>query len=820
MKFNRAFAVTASSLILVACGGGGGGGGPSYTKPSISPTVPPVVAPTSPVPFAAPVLAGVVNPLVTSTYHTSIVETFNADLQNTGVQSVIVAGRESTTSQTATDWKSSAISLFGWNNGTFQNLTSQWFSGTDNIVLGTEPSIRFGNFTGNGYNSMFVAPGTDGNVPVSSAEIFVNNGTSFTRKNIDFGYNIWSHDSTTFRWNGVDNIVTLDYGPNTTFIFGSPTGNFVSKSVNNWGMGGSSIAAGNFLGNGTTTFVVADTGNLVYSTRLFNWNYDGNTVSVTDIGALPMPIFEQAQYNGILPETNAQNGNRSHNIRAMAWNFDNNFANTSLYGATDVVIVSRPSRSGNASAGWPVGSAIQFLQNDGHGNFTDVTNQYVVGYDRTKQASYNPFLMDLTGSGLIDIVLPAPDATQILMQTSDHKFVSSYATVLTDFQNQVASIQGITKDGPGQVTFVKGPNGNLYLLEMLDVNLSNVNGGVSQKAIYLSMVGNQNSTSASATVNLIKQTWPYMSSAQVNSTLVSTGTYYYGALIVDPTAALNPVGSVTMPLASGHAVALNGYLNGVNLNGAANQVQVFDQIGRNYSINLQSSNINVTNYWGFNTEIVDQHQLSSHTEYLINGNVANLPVSSTNSIRVGSDPKNFTVGTPAFNLGRNWQMNVQYTTLAFNPWIQFGGVYGAISDSTTTELVTTYKNESWTSQLGLLYNTTNITPGLITSVGNMVGAWAETGYRSLNEKGNGFGIYAGVKPVILSGNVEAKLPTSVDNQGNIHYTSTTLNVQNPVNSYVRLIYTGELDKFINYTLGGILVDNGQFRLQALMRVNF
>ena len=55
-------------------------------------------------------------------------------------------------------------------------------------------------------------------------------------------------------------------------------------------------------------------------------------------------------------------------------------------------------------------------------------------------------------------------------------------------------------------------------------------------------------------------------------------------------------------------------------------------------------------------------------------------------------------------------------------------------------------------------------------------AWAETGYR-YNERGFGdLGVYVGVKPVVLSGDITATIPTSVDNAGNIVYTNAKMSV--------------------------------------------
>ena len=203
-------------------------------------------------------------------------------------------------------------------------------------------------------------------------------------------------------------------------------------------------------------------------------------------------------------------------------------------GKPDVIVFSTMPK-GNNSAGY---SEVQFLKNNGGGNFTDVTDNILVNYNTNKTTTYNPQLIDVNNDGLVDILISATDytgqaSTSVLLQTKEGKFVGSYNNILTDFANQVQTMQGVTADSAngGTVTFVKGPNGNLYLLEVLDVN--NYSSNTAQKAIYLSLVGITNTLNAQATVNAIKQTWPYLSPAQVNQVLAATGTQYFGATIIN-----------------------------------------------------------------------------------------------------------------------------------------------------------------------------------------------------------------------------------------------------------------------------------------------
>jgi hypothetical protein len=620
-----------------------------------------------------------------------------------------------------------------------------------------------------------------------------------------------------------------EYGPNGTFIFGSNTNNFRAYSVNNGAFGGSAIAAGDFFNNGTTSFMVTDTfGNGIYKNQLFTWTFDGNNVSVTPAGLLPLARFDLPMYDSAFggPVDPTSQG-RSHSIAALAWNFDTNGAANSLFGGTDLIIVTRPAKAGNGT--WPTGSEVQFLQNNGHGQFTDVTGQYLVGYDTSKGASYTPYVMDLTGSGLMDIILPTSGSTQVLMQTADHKFVASYANVLSDFQNQVKSIQGSSTDtdNGGTVTFVKGPNGSLYLLELLAVNPTN---GLAQKAIYLSQVGTPSSLSASATINTIKQMWPYLSDASANAVLAATGKTWFGGTIIDPEAALNPIGGLGVTTGRG-MTAINGYIAGVNF-GADTTITATDALNRSFNVNLQPLiQQQAQNAFNMDSEHIDQHDLTSHTEYLVNG-----PVNNYGPFRVGTETrnmyntvgsdasvgptlntvKNYTVGVPRLWSNGNWSVGAQYTTLNYNPWLSFGGAWGMVTQTGNLDTAVRYNHSNgFTAVAGTTYTTTQLTPGLVSKVNDIYGVWAETGYRSGN-----FGVYAGVKPVVVSGSIQANLPTGIDNAGNMQYTGRSLAIQNQTIGYARALWTADLTKHTAYRVSGTAMTNGQYRLMNELRFSF
>ncbi len=76
------------------------------------------------------------------------------------------------------------------------------------------------------------------------------------------------------------------------------------------------------------------------------------------------------------------------------------------------------------------------------------------------------------------------------------------------------------------------------------------------------------------------------------------------------------------------------------------------------------------------------------------------------------------------------------------------------------------------------------------------------------------GIYAGIKPVVLSGSVETRMPTAVDNAGNIVYTNKKLMVQNQTAGYLRALYTNQMNRKTQLRLSAVGTTDGQYRAMA------
>ena len=850
-----------SIIVLTACGGGGGGGGgstPSYTKPdnpaqyySYGTLANYGFTPgsRSTVPYSTPTLVSTFNPYSSDSKTTNLSQQYVVNnLTGDGADDMIITGRASQP-VTAANWTNSSIQLFNWENGQFVNNTAKWFPTGTNSILGTDQTVQFADFFHTGHTDMLISPSTDmqwfGSSGISQAWLFKNTGSQFNLTTIDLGAQVWGHgatiaDLTKTGW--MDAIIT-DYGPNTTFLMNNRVNGFTvyqATGKNDLYWGTSSIAAADFKNNGSTQIVATDStcandsnslGCGTSTTKMYSWAIDPitNKLSINWTQDLPTPIL----------------GNSSHNYLVINYDFLSN-------GNQDLIVFSSPNLSSVKQ------SAIQFLQNDGHGNFTDVTSSMLVGYNTNTYGTYHPQFVDL-GNGQQSMIVSQQDysgtansSTQILIkQSATGPYVSAFQNIITDFASQATLIASSSNSG-NQVAIVKDASKNLYLVSTLQFQ-GNANNPM-RMSTYLSLIGGSiSTTTAQAAFNQVKAVWPWMSPAQVNQVLAQTSSSYMTdagvGLVLNPDKMLNPLGAMSVATRSG-AMPLSGGIAGVNLGGMS-QLQAVDSLGRNYSVNFANNNYTGPNSFNSNTEHIDQYNMTSHAEYLLNGST-NTVYSPMGAMRLGyenrnqlntigapqqpkefgdsnngqglylgmTQPKQWSFGMPEIYRNGNFYTGMQYTSLNANPWMNFSGAFGSVSSSGTLEQVATYARDGFSVQGAVMRTTTNFRPGMVTNVTPITAAWAETGYRYTEDQFGNLGMYLGIKPVVLNGSVTATMPTGVDNVGNTVYTTNKMGIVSNTTPYVRVLYTGTIDRNSGYRLSGMTTQDGFYRAMAEYRYNF
>ncbi len=460
LKKNIACLLTAVTAILAGCGDGSGGGTVNDSVIS-SPSGPPISKNFGNV-YKGPTFgsAGRMGGV------------YQADLEGPGSRDQIIIGRQSVGDKSGTQ-----ISILSWDRGNLVNNTAKWMPGGINGIVGSEPSVQFADFFKTGRTDMFVASDWDARSPGNS-QLYRNVGGSFQRITVES--KAWGHGSDVYDLNGdgFKDIIITDYGPNTTFAINNGTNGFTSLVQRNWTSGiwtASSIAAGDFLGNGGVSLVATDMGVNWGRNTLHSFSMTAGGVDAPMVSVLPTPRFQLAKWASAGFGEDRPEGRRvSHDVRAINFDFNSD-------GRPDIVVMSRPWQTNGQ---WPQYSEIQLLKNNGDGNFTDVTDSTVVGYNTSLPVSYNPRFVDLNGDGLLDIWLPQQQhgnlngtGTQVLLRTPGGQYVAAFAQVFNEF-GAAAAAAGTTGANGNVITMVNAPNGKTYLLS---VNLSGV--------AYLSEVG-------------------------------------------------------------------------------------------------------------------------------------------------------------------------------------------------------------------------------------------------------------------------------------------------------------------------------------------
>jgi len=606
---------------------------------------------------------------------------------------------------------------------------------------------------------MFVSHSMDQSA-FGPATFFKNNGSNFTKVSITTG-NIWSHGSDVGDLNddGFADIIITDYGPDSTIALNNQVNGFTTyvDPRGQWGAnksGGSDVAIGDFMGNGGNNEVIfvdsacriggqagCDNAN---QTKMFSVSFNNGAGS------------DELRYTWIkdLPES-ANSSNVLHNVRIVNHDYNED-------GNADVIVFSRTDTSWSTEL-----SEIQFLQNDGSGNFTDTTSSTLIGYKTDTASTYKPRFFDVNGDGKTDILVSGQefngngggyDSHQFLIKTSDNKYVAAYQNVMKGFMDDVATISGNTVDG-STVNVFQADDGNKYLVTWASTGYSTADRKIT---LFMSRLDGT-AIAAGTAINMIQNAWSYLSDAQAAQALSDTGQSFNGGTIIDINKAFEPIGNLTM-----NGLNLNGGVWGFDIGNTTGTAM--DGIGRGYTVNLAQTNVQTNGATMYNS--IDTFNTVK------DGNI---------TFGADNDTQQFTFGHAMYQ-DDTTTYSVHISKLNSNPWIGFSGVWGEVTGADIIDNVVTYKVGNFTAKGSVMHVSTDFNSGLITEVSDQYGAWGEVSYAS-----GGFKLDAGVHPVMLNGSVDATIPTSIDMRGNLQYTDHKFSLPTHVNGYLKANYNFNLD---------------------------
>ena len=380
---------------------------------------------------------------------------FVVDLNGDGVDEVIFGGLE-TQPNTPETFSDLSLTIGGWENDVFTNLTSRYLPGENADVSGVGQIVS-GDFDADGDVDLFLSAYADMD-HAFSAYWLRNDGQSFSK--IDLGMRAsWQHGAATADINsdGYPDVLAVGYGAGDDVFpdgysdgpavyFGSEAG-LSFKPMENWQGHGSGVALADFLGDGSVTAIISDAFILAgadgrsQDTVLARINIEANSVSLERISYLPIPILESDQ--------DAPNG--SHDVRVLALEFSGDEL-------MDVVVLSR---ADSVDGMWPLVSSVQFLENEGEGVFRDVTPVNLSGFQKQTGITYHPIVRDIDGNGLVDIFNSAMEygdvrqysSTSVISQTARGEWIDVGRSELSAL-TPVNSTQSVIAEGPNEKDYL------------------------------------------------------------------------------------------------------------------------------------------------------------------------------------------------------------------------------------------------------------------------------------------------------------------------------------------------------------------------------
>ena len=143
----------------------------------------------------------------------------------------------------------------------------------------------------------------------------------------------------------------------------------------------------------------------------------------------------------------------------------------------------------------------------------------------------------------------------------------------------------------------------------------------------------------------------------------------------------------------------------------------------------------------------------------------------------------------------------------------YSGAWGTVTSASVIEynyLWRPAETGAWL-QAGAMQTASQIVPGMVQNVAPIYAVHATIGYRTPT-----FSVFGGIQPYIVSGHMDLKVPTYVNEQGVMHYEHSRANLQDDrAVGFAGARYRQVIDRARSITYSALANQAGTHQVQAL-----
>jgi len=346
-------------------------------------------------------------------------------------------------------------------------------------------------------------------------------------------------------------------------------------------------------------------------------------------------------------------------------------------------------------------------------------------------------------------------------------------------------------------------------------------------------------------VAVLHQQWPYMKGENLVQVLLQTANKAvdgydvktHGQGLLDLKKATEPIGGLGISTTGrmGAVSEISGSLSfaGDGALSALSDIKAVDAIGRDYSVNLSSMkqtrdlipvyqlNHQAGNAWS--SKFVGGAQEYKGVFFNAYQTDNGFDKNTFNNFTLGFDSSVFETRNPYTDQIVNKAAFTEKWTMSnsqYSPFVSFNGMFGDVNSTTTFEYSALYQPNNFYAQGGVMYSLTDFNAGLVKDVTPITSLYAMAGWSNEN-----INLYTGIKPMIVDGAVDVRLPTSVDAEGTMNYSNHSVSMDSDPVSFVGAEYKSnlienEFGQTHSVKMNGVVDQNQQYQIGAFYEFKF